>query len=201
LIIKESDAHAWAEILVDGSWRRIETTAFAKTIAENTRRLLFDGGRGSKERTFLEKVDLYLMYAKYQVETWILHYSHFRQMQLLDEIKKSPAFLLKFLAGLLTIILLSIATVLYLRRPPCSDKLLCTMQPLIEALRKKGSERKEGETMHAFLTRCHGEQSSSYGIEMINHLYESIRYGGDISKKKEKELREAIRRCARELKR
>ncbi len=200
LIVKERDAHAWAEILVDGSWRRIETTAFAKTIAEDTRRLLLGDSRGSKERTFLEKVDLYLMYAKYQVETWILHYSHFRQMQLLDEIKKSPTFLLKFLAVLLAVILLSIAVVLYLRRPPCSDRVLCMMRPMIEALRKKGCVRREGETMHAFLTRCHGELSSSCGIEMIDRLYESIRYGGEISEKRGKELREAIRRCVREIK-
>jgi transglutaminase-like putative cysteine protease len=202
LIIKERDAHAWAEILIDGSWRRVEATAFATAIDEETRRLVSQGGMDYKEgRSLFGEVDLYLMYAKYQVETWILHYSHFRQMQLLDEIGKSPAFLLKFAAALLAVVLSSLFIVLYLRQPGCGERILCLMQPLLKRLYRWGCVQKEGETMHRFLQRCGKQYNHQEAFDRVDDLYERIRYGGETSKEGELELKKAIGDLLRRLKR
>jgi hypothetical protein len=193
LIVKERDAHAWAELLIDHRWRRIETTAFASKISAETRDLLLRGDSGQKGESLLEQINLYLMYIKYQTETWILHYSHFRQMQLLDEVKRDPAFLYKFIAAIVVFLLLALLTIRYLRRPLCQDPVLCMMRPLLEALRKRGCLKEEGETMHSFLSRCREGNLESKEIGRIDALYEHIRYGGDRSEEELRRLKEAIR--------
>ncbi len=193
LIIKERDAHAWAELLIDYQWRRIETTALASSISDETQQLLSEGERGGSQNRLLKQANLYLMYLKYQAETWILQYSHFRQMQLFDRVKKDTAFVLKFAGALLLLILASIASIAYFRRPLCKDQLLCFMQPLLKKLKREEFERRDGETMHAYLCRYLDANPSAREIGVIDRLYESIRYGDDHSEESWQVLEEKIR--------
>ena len=144
LIIKERDAHAWAELLIDHQWRRIETTALASSISDESQQLLSEEDRVGSQNRLLKQANLYLMYLKYQAETWILHYSHFRQMQLFDRVKKDTGFVLKFVGALLLLILASIAAIAYFHRPLCRDELLCLLQPLLKKLKREGFERRNG---------------------------------------------------------
>ena len=193
LLVKERDAHAWAELLIDRAWKRVETTAFAVRVDDGTGQRSNQDGSKKKENSFLKQANLYLMYLKYQAETWIVEYSHFRQMQLFEKAKNAPGFLLKFLGTLLVMILLSIGALLSLRRPICTDSTLSALRPLLKALQKEGYVREEGETMHSFFYRYFDLNPQSVEIEMIDTLYEQIRYGGDRSKESEMMLQEAIK--------
>jgi len=173
LAVKERNAHAWAELLIDERWVRYETTAWASKIEEESQALL-NQNSDTKEQT--SQINLYLMYIKYQVETWILHYSHFRQLELLDKARNDPIFVAKFVASILFLILISFLTIRYIRRPKCEDKLLCLMRPLLERLKKEGYIRKDEETMHRFLLRYAEEHPEVEEIADIDKLYEQIKY-------------------------
>ena len=153
LAVKERDAHAWAEVYVTDHWQRVETTATASHLDEESAALLRNTGTLEDTGDRLMRINLYLLYVKYQAETWILQYSHFRQMQLLDRFKKQPEFAVKFTASLLGIVLASIALFLYLRRPRCKDRLLCLLRPVLKKLQKQGFVREEGETLHRLFSR------------------------------------------------
>lgn len=200
LIIKERDAHAWAELLIDHQWKRVETTAFASSMTTETQELLDQNKIEGSQNRFFKQANLYLMYLKYQTETWILEYSHFRQMQLLDKVKKDSSFVLKFIAAVLLLILLSIAAIGYFRRPICSDRLLCKLTPLLKALKKLGFVRQGGETMHAFFCRYLDANPDVQEMQKIDKVYESIRYGGDTSDRSQKVLQESVKKCVVKLK-
>ena len=186
LVIKEKDAHAWAELFIDKKWTRYETTAWASKMDAQTQDLL-----NPKSNTQTSQLNLYMMYVKYQIETWILHYSHFRQLQLLDKAKEDPLFVAQFVGTILIIILLSVLLLRYFRRPICYDKLICLMQPLLEKLYKEGYKRADKETMHQFLIRCSQEYNKE--IKEIDKLYEVIRYGGDNSEETFESLKKLVK--------
>ncbi len=200
LLIKERDAHAWAELLIDDQWKRVETTSFANGMTLETQELLGQEEIEEKQNRFFKQANLYLMYLKYQAETWILEYSHFRQMQLLDRVKKDSSFVLKFIASLLLLILLSISLIAYLRRPICTDSVLCALIPLLKRLKNMGFIRQEAETMHSFFCRYLDTNPDIQEMRKIDEVYESIRYGGDSSDRSVKVLRESIKKCIVTLK-
>lgn len=175
LAVKERDAHAWAEVYVDGHWERIETTATAAHIDDETAALLRQGETLKDESDRLMRINLYLLYLKYQVETWVLQYSHFRQMQLLDKVKNNPGFAAKAAAAFLGLILLSATLFLYLRRPRCSDKVLCTLRPVLRRLQKRGYVREEGETLHGFFSRYLEAHPGSV-LASVDREYHRLRY-------------------------
>ncbi len=200
LVIKERDAHAWAELLIDHRWKRVETTSFASTMTVETQELLDQDKTKEKQNKFFKQANLYLMYLKYQAETWILEYSHFRQMQLLKKVKRDSGFVLKFIVSLLLLILFSIAMIAYFHRPVCTDSILCALNPLLNRLKSLGFVREEGETMHAFFYRYLDNNPDMQEMRKVDKIYESIRYGGDTSDRSAKVLRESIKKCMVTLK-
>jgi len=177
LAVKERDAHAWTEVYIGKHWQRIDPTRTAKFIDEESLRLLRHHGILGDSR--LTKINLYLLYLKYRVETWILNYSHFRQMQLLERLGQHPGFALKFAGAFLLLILVSIVTVVRLRRPPCPDESVCLIKPLLKRLEKRGFVRREGETLHRFLRRCRETCRNAEELDAVDTLYHRIRYGGE----------------------
>ncbi len=184
LAVKERDAHAWVELFVDNRWSRYETTAWASKMDSETQNLL-----NPKSIKNSSKLNLYLMYIKYQVETWILHYSHLRQLQLLEKARKDPIFIAKFVASIILIILFSYMMIRYFRRPICKDRVVCIMNSLVEKLSKEECYRGESETMHTFLGRCSERYEE---LKEIDRIYEAIRYGGDSSPQRVKELERLV---------
>lgn len=192
LAVKERDAHAWAEVYVNDHWQRIETTATASHIDEESAALLRQGGLLEDNSGRLMRINLYLLYVKYQVQTWILQYSHFRQMQLLDKVKNRPAFAAGFAGSLLLVILLSVGLFYYLRRPRCRDKALCALRPLIKRVQKQGFVRQDGETLHAYFERylkSHPERNDLGDVDRQYHLYRYSARHADL-----KALKRAIKR-------
>ncbi|MDQ7083478.1 MAG: DUF3488 and transglutaminase-like domain-containing protein [Sulfurovum sp.] len=171
LAVREKDAHAWTELYIGSQWIRYETTTTASFIDEQSQALL-----NQKNYPWIEDLNIYLMYVKYQVETWILYYSHVRQMQLLAYAKSHPTFIVGFVLSILTLIFLSFIIVSYFRRPIYSSKALEILQPLLKSLHKKGYQRADKESMHQFLLRYQLENPSTH-IAQIDHLYQALLYG------------------------
>lgn len=188
LSVKEIDAHAWAELYLNSRWVRYDPTSFASRIDAESAYILSQSQRG-----VLAKVNLQLMYIKYQVETWILHYSHISQIELLEKAKNNPEFVSKFIAIILLITLVSLVIIAYLRKPICHDSTVCLMYPLVVKLQKIAHKREDKETMNQYLLRYVNLNPDRKDIANIAKLYESVRYSGDNSDDKLRELKSAIK--------
>jgi len=129
----------------------------------------------------LKKINLYLMYTKYQVETWILYYSHVRQLQLLDYAKKNPTFVFGFVLSFIGLVIVSFVIITYFRRPRYSSEALRVMQPLLASLKKEGYVRQKDESMHQFLLRCMLEKPKNTALKEVDLRYEEILYADDVS--------------------
>lgn len=193
LAVKERDAHAWAELYIDEHWVRVETTSTASGIDAQTADALNTQGSEKENHPLLKKVNLYLMYAKYQVETWILYYSNIRQLQLLKYAKENPHFILLFVLSLLALVLVTFSITAYFRRPRCTHEILCIVQPLLKALQKKGYTRGKNETLHQYFLRYLIDHPHNRVIEEVDSCYERISYGGDSDRSTKKQLKKMVK--------
>ena len=194
LPVKERDAHAWAELYINEHWVRFETTSTASAIDGDTAEVLGTNSADGGEKAFIEKVNLYLMYVKYQVETWILYYSNIRQLQLLQYAKENPRFIFLFVLSLLALVLITFSITLYFRRPRCTHKILCILEPLLKRLKKEGYIREKGETMHQFFLRYLKDHPDKRTIKEVDTYYETISYGGDSSAATIKRLKSMVKK-------
>ena len=190
LPVKERDAHAWAELYINEHWVRFETTSTASAIDDQTIQVL--GTNDANQ--FIEKVNLHLMYVKYQVETWILYYSNIRQLQLLQYAKENPRFILLFALSLLVLLLITFSITLYFRRPRCGHKILCILEPLLKKLKREGYIREKDETMHQYLLRYIKDHPDNSAIKAVDRYYETISYGGDSSAATVKQLKRMVKK-------
>lgn len=193
LAVKEKDAHAWAELYLEREWRRIETTATATDIETQTRAQL-QQAQGS---SIYHSINLYLMYAKYQVETWILYYSNLRQLELLSYMKKNPFLILYLIFALLSVLLLSALLIHHFRRPLYDNIALEALQPLLKRLKKEGFRRSEKETVHQYFLRISHLYENDYELTNILHqidrIYEEMVYAGNSSPMQHKRLKKLVR--------
>ncbi|WP_373031261.1 transglutaminaseTgpA domain-containing protein [Sulfurovum sp.] len=189
LAIKERDAHAWAELYINEHWVRYETTSTASFIDVETELSIYT------DNEFIKKLNLNLMYAKYQVETWILYYSNIRQLQLLQYAKENPRFILLFVLSLLTLVLITFSITSYFRRPRCTHKVLCILEPLFKKMKKEGYTRKKGETLHQYFLRYMEDNPEKSAIKDVDQYYELISYGGNNSVDTMKQLKSMVKKC------
>lgn len=194
LAVKEHDAHAWAELYINEHWVRYETTSTASAIEGQTATELDTDNTNIENNTFIKSVNLYLMYAKYQVETWILYYSNIRQLQLIQYAKENPRFILLFILSLIALILVTFSITLYFRRPRCTHKILCILEPLLKKLKKEGYKRGKGETLHQYLLRYIKDNPQQNTIKDVDRYYEKISYGGDSSAETMQEFKKVVKR-------
>jgi len=195
LVVKEKDAHAWAELYIDKHWVRYETTRTASHMDLQAQALATATQKQKLEQPLLKKINLYLMYTKYQIETWILYYSHVRQLQLLDYAKKNPSFVFAFVLSFIGLVIISFIIIAYFRRPNYSSQALAIMQPLLKMLKKRGYVRKENESMHQFLLRYANEHPKNFSILEVDALYEEILYGIDVSNTKKVLLKKYVKKA------
>ncbi len=173
LAVKEKDAHAWAELYLDGNWVRVETTATATSIDTQAQAEVMPDTHSE----LYKKVNLYLMYAKYQVETWILYYSNVRQKQLLQYAKDNPQFIFSFVASFILLLLFTFIVISYFKRPSYSHEALRLLQPLLILLKKEGFVRKKEESMHQYFLRYMIENPKHVEIlKKIDTSYEMMVY-------------------------
>jgi transglutaminase-like putative cysteine protease len=195
LPVKERDAHAWVELHINEHWVRVETTNTASKIDDQSAQVLGTNGANKGNQSFLERVNLYLMYVKYQVETWILYYSNIRQLQLIQYAKENPRFVLFFVLALLSLLLITLSITAYFRRPRCTHKILCMLQPLLKKLKKDGYIREKDETMHQFFLRYMKDHPDKSAIKEVDRYYETISYGEDTSAVTFKQFKSVVKKA------
>ena len=191
IAVKEKDAHAWAELYIDDHWVRIETTSTASSIEDESLEQLNAGDLD--KNTILGKINLYLMYAKYQVETWILYYSHIRQLQLLAYAKANPIFVVSFVLTFIVLVLLTFVIIAYFKRPTYSSEAIKILQPLLKRMKKEGYTRDKKETLHSYITRYMQDHPQKDTLIEIDKLYEQLSYGGDDTKVSKNRLKKLVK--------
>ena len=194
LVVKEKNAHAWAELYIDKQWVRYETTSTATNMDMESLALAATAQNKKEQHPLLKKINLYLMYTKYQIETWILYYSHIRQLQLLDYAKKNPQFIVGFVASIIFLILGSFLVISYFKRPSYTSEALAIIQPLLKSLKKQGYTREKDESMHQFLLRTMVEHPKHKEIHQIDTLYEEMTYAASTSKENLKTLKILVKK-------
>jgi transglutaminase-like putative cysteine protease len=184
LLVKEADAHAWVELYIQGQgWMRFEPTSTASRILtpDNDPNLSNSYTTTSMQLSTMQKVfkqaNLYYMYSRYVINTWVLQYSRSKQLSLLNDLLTNTLFLLKFIAAIAGFILMSIALFVLLQKKKCTDALLCEMQVLMQLLKSKGYIRYQGETMFDFLKRVMSESKAYAPLAEISTIYHEQRYG------------------------
>ena len=190
LAVKEKDAHAWAELYINEHWVRFETTSTASSINAQVQTELTQ----DKHSELYKKVNLYLMYAKYQVETWILYYSNIRQLQLLEYVKDNPKFIFTFVMSILALVVFTFIVIAYFRRTTYSSEALALLQPLLKGLTKEGYIREKEETLHQYFLRYLNDHPEKTTILEVDKCYEQILYAGDDSKETKKALKLLVRK-------
>ncbi len=192
LVVKEKDAHAWVEVYLDSQWKRIESTALASHIdLEGLGESEEMQGSGSGE-TKLGRLNLYMLYWKYQIETWIIEYSYLRQMKLFEQLASDMLFLLKFVLLLLFMVIASILGWRMLRRPSCEDELLCLLEPVLKKLGKMGYFRKTDESLQQFFMRIQVDDDSEI-LMKLNQQYHQLRYAPQSTSQMHQEFKESIK--------
>lgn len=178
LLVKEADAHAWVELYLDeAGWIRFEPTSTAKRI------LPIEQGGVNNAYTdesvfsrFFQQVNVYYMYTRHLINTWILQYDRSKQKSLLKELLSNTLFLLQFIGILLALIISSFFLFIMLQKAGCEDKLLCEMEVLIRFLQQRGDQRQQGENMSEFLHALAKRHKEYRGLEQISQLYHEMRY-------------------------
>jgi len=197
LAVREKDAHAWAELYIDKHWVRYETTATASNIDGLSQALLNGTQNNKRENVLLKNINMYLMYARYNIETWILYYSHIRQLQLLKYAKNNPKFVAIFVSSLALLLFASFMLVAYFKRNVYSSEALYIMQILFKKLNKNGFVKKDKESIHQFLLRYINKyeltEEQVDHIIQIDMLYEKMVYAEDDSKVNRAKLKSLVK--------
>ena len=183
LLIKEADAHAWVELYIQGrGWMRFEPTSTASRILtpNNDPNLSNSYTATSLQLSTVQKLfkqaNLYYMYSRYVINTWVLQYSRSKQLNLLNDLLTNTLFLLKFVASIAGFVIVCIALFTLLQKNKCTDELLCEMQVLMQILKRKGYIRYQGETMFDFLQRVMSVSKAYAPLDEISTIYHEQRY-------------------------
>ncbi len=179
LVVRESAAHAWVEVyLKDEGWIRVESTRYASN-NENLQNL--EESNPSALANFIKQSNLKLMYLKYIIENWILEYSHFKQLNILDRLLNNTKFLFTFLLYLVLFSSLAIITALFFARTLQKKEEYNYLSPLIKDAKKHKIVMLKSQSIQDFLRELEVFYDINK-IQKINNLYHKVRYSKEASK-------------------
>jgi transglutaminase-like putative cysteine protease len=197
LVVRESNAHAWVEVYIDGKWERVESTALATFVeTEEQKEQTFDSvPETEKSQNKLENINLYLHYIKYQIDTWILEYSALSQKRLFSSLRSDSVFLLKFVLSFMLFALMIFIGWYLWRQKQCKEPALCTLQPLLKKLQKLGHVKHKEESLHSYFRRL----DTKIDLNHIDRLYHRLRYDPSAQPDTLQQLKEEIKKLLRHL--
>ncbi|QDQ27438.1 DUF3488 domain-containing protein [Chitinimonas arctica] len=202
LIVRQADAHAWAEVWLEGEgWRRVDPT-FA--VAPSRIQEGLASAVGAEELPYLLRLDnnlvkriqLALDSAVNGWNQWVIGYTPERQRQVLQRLGidrlDSSAFFGWFLGGLGGLVAVMATWLLWRMRPPRRDPARVEWDRFGHKLNRLGVAPTDSEGPWDFARRAQQAlPERAAAIEAVLTAYLATRYGGQDGGG---ELREAVRR-------
>jgi len=202
ITVRQSDAHAWAEVHVAGhGWRRVDPTAaaapnrvdqgLARAVPEAQRALLMRGELG-----WLRALRHQWEAAAHKWNVWVLGYNPERQRELMSRMGMRNADWRGLIAILFTV--LGITTVFLLawslRRVARPDPVQRAWRAFCSKLAARGIERSPNEGPRDFAERAaRSLPSARRAILRIASLYIGLRYGREANPRRARDLRRLVR--------
>jgi len=190
-LVRQSDAHAWAEVwLSDTGWERIDpTAAVAPERIEYALDLDFrDSGAPARFRLFESGLfDNGWRDLRYTLDTlnnrwnqWILTYGPTRQRELLAALGMGKADwqdMVLALTVLITGLLLGVAAWMFLKKPRPTDPVVHAWNKFCQRLGRMGMQRKPGEGPRDYARRVVAFRPDlASDINPITELYITLHY-------------------------
>ena len=202
ITVRQSDAHAWAEVHISGhGWRRFDPTAaaapsrvdagLARAVPEAQRALFM-----RVELEWLRALRNQWEAAAHKWNVWVLGYNPERQRDLMSRMGMRNADWRGLVAILFTV--LGITTVFLLawslRRVTRPDPVQRAWRAFCSKLAARGIERSSNEGPRDFAERAaRSLPSARRAILRIAALYIGLRYGREASPRRAKDLRRLVR--------
>lgn len=186
MIVRQSDAHAWNEVWLEGvGWRRVDPTAAVapERIEMGRSGSLLDGVGAdwgfSGSIMWVYQLEMYYDAINAKWNEWVLGYGPENQdrfMQWLGMDDPDWRKMMLTMIGVVIGLVLLISLFLALRyRPPRRDRAAILYRKFV---RKSGVEPAVGETPATFAERLHGESSiPAAAVDAITSTYLEARYG------------------------
>jgi transglutaminase-like putative cysteine protease len=190
LIVRQSDAHAWTEVWVDGKgWMRVDPTA---AVSPSRIELGLDDALADEISSFRigNRNPFFgnLLYSwdnvKHSWNDWVLNYDEQRQRKFLSKLDLGIDNWSDMVIAL--VVMLVVVTGLfwlvywYRERPPRPETYEILFNRLLRKLAKQGFDRKPSEDTRAFLQRVSQQGfSQREQLASIVELYNRIKYGRD----------------------
>ena len=190
MIVRQSDAHAWSEVWINGAWQRVDPTAVISP--ERIEFGILDAGL-EKEQLPLLLVsnssviqNLTFLYDSFQNRwnQWVIGYDQKKQYDLLKSLgleNATPANLILLLVICLTVTAIVINWFILKKNSADKDRVQHYYNLLCLKLQRHGFQRDLNEGPMNFENRIHKEQTLSSGtkneLAFIFRAYRSLHYG------------------------
>lgn len=205
LIVRQSDAHAWSEVWIEGKgWVRVDPTA---AVAPN--RILsglddaLSQGSGSgfrieKKNPLLGRIMFSWDNIQRSWNNWVVDYNELKQRQLMQQLgigDSASSMVLLLVLSLITVSISYLAWGWWQQRPAPKPELEQILMPLFKRLQRQGQMRKASETLPEFIHRIAHSEPNRDLLQQIAALYHRLKYAGTaVNTDDLQQLRELIQR-------
>ncbi len=203
--VRQSDAHAWAEVWIKGKgWVRVDPTSavapdeFEQQWGEE----ISTTNAYAKQQAEERGVKAWIKHLKdvwgnidYQWQQSIINYKGSTQADFLSHLGiNNTKDMLKWLLALTTIMFLLIGWYLLRKQRQTTDRILLLYQEFCRKLGRLGLMKNIGETENSFASRVIKKQPDlEQSIALITNSYIKIRYGKEWSEKDYKQLKKYVK--------
>lgn len=186
IIVRQSDAHAWAEVWLAGrGWVRVDPTA--AVAPQRVERGLAAAVPASEFRSRRTEEPAWLRSVRWQLDglisgwnRWVLGYDRSRQAQLFAHLGLDAADPRAVLWGVSAIFLLAALPLLWQQRKPKPDPVQAQWQRLCDRLARHGCARGPAEGPMAYAERAAAQfPQAGDALRRVAAGYAALRYGRD----------------------
>ena len=212
MIVRQSHAHAWAEVFFDGTgWQRVDPTeavapgrisagsmSFSQSGAESRDMDRADAAQAdSAWRVSVREMRLAWDSLQFKWDSAVMDFGSETQNNLFELTglgRPKTAMLLVWCAVATVSVCLFVGLILHLRRRTTREPLACIYQQLCEKGRKAGADVQPGEGPRDYLDRLQSAfPSTAHTLRNIQQSYLALRYGPEPQKYSMDTLKKTIR--------
>lgn len=190
-IVRQSDAHAWVEVWLDGrGWQTVDPTAVVApsraafgledALSEEEKYLV--GARDWQSRAFT-KLYQHMDALEYSWNRWVLNYDSDRQRGLLERLlgTNSPWRVGAAFAILCILIFLAVAILHFVSKQSRERTVEYAMiYPVLQKLKRRGVERQPNETLGQFAARLSASHPAlAESMAKVHYWYTQAAYADD----------------------